>query len=61
MAERRDEAGSAPEVSSAKLELRRRALAARDALPGAFRARQSVARGQPAPALLELGAGDLRP
>jgi 5-formyltetrahydrofolate cyclo-ligase len=54
MADRRDDAGSAPEVSSAKLELRRRALAVRDALPGAFRARQSVAICARAAALPEL-------
>ncbi len=56
MADRRDEAGSGPEVSSAKLKLRRRALAARDALPGADRARQSVAICARAAALPELKA-----
>jgi len=56
MADARDEAGPAPEVSSAKLEMRRRALAARDALPGAERARQSVAVCARAAALPELEA-----
>ena len=56
MADRHDEAGSGPEVSGAKLKLRWRALAARDALPGAFRARQSVAICARAAALPELKA-----
>jgi len=56
MADTRDEAGSGPEVSDAKLELRRRALAARDALPGAERARLSVAVCARAAALPELDA-----
>jgi len=56
MVDRRGKAGSGPEVSSAKLELRRRALAARDALPGAERARLSVAVCARAAALPELEA-----
>jgi len=56
MADARDEAGPGPEVSSGKLEMRRRALAARDALPGAERAWQSVAVCARAAALPELEA-----
>ena len=56
MVDRRGAAGSGQEVSSAKLELRRRALAARDALPGAERARLSVAVCARAAALPELEA-----
>jgi 5-formyltetrahydrofolate cyclo-ligase len=56
MADRRGDAGSRPEVPGAKLELRRRALAARDALPGVERARLSVAVCARAAALPELEA-----
>ena len=56
MADRRNDAGPRPEPAGAKLELRRRALAARDALPGAERARLSVAVCARAAALPELDA-----
>ena len=56
MADRRDEAGSGPEPTGAKLQLRRRALAERDALPGAERARLSLAVCARAAALPELDA-----
>jgi 5-formyltetrahydrofolate cyclo-ligase len=56
MADRRGAAGSRPEVPAAKLVLRRRALAARDALPGAERARLSLAVCARAAALPELEA-----
>jgi len=55
-AERRGAAGARPEPPGAKLELRRRALAARDALPGAERARLSAQVCARAAALPELGA-----
>ena len=54
MADGRDDARSRPEVPEAKLELRRRALAARNALPGAERARLSAAVCTRAAALPEL-------
>lgn len=56
MVEGRGDAGSRPQVSGAKLDLRRRALAARDALPGAERARLSLVVCARAAALPELGA-----
>jgi len=56
MADRRNDAGPRPEVPGTKLELRRSALAARDALPGAERARLSVAVCARAAALSELDA-----
>lgn len=56
MADGRDDAGPRPEPTAAKPELRRRALAARDALPGMERARLSVAVCARAAALPELTA-----
>ena len=56
MADGGDSAGSRPQVPAAKADLRRRALAARDALPGADRARLSVAICARAAALPELEA-----
>jgi 5-formyltetrahydrofolate cyclo-ligase len=56
MTDRGDEVGSGAEVSSAKLELRRRALAARDALPAMERARLSLMICARAAALPELEA-----
>ena len=56
MPDRRNAAGPRPESAGAKLELRRRVLAARDALPGAERARLSVAVCARAAALPELDA-----
>jgi 5-formyltetrahydrofolate cyclo-ligase len=55
-AERRGDTGSAAEIPGGKLDLRRRALAARDALPGADRARLSLAVCARAAALVELEA-----
>ena len=55
-AELHDKAGSRPEGPGPKLELRRRALAARDALPGAERARLSARVCARAAALPELAA-----
>ncbi|HEX7610380.1 MAG TPA: 5-formyltetrahydrofolate cyclo-ligase, partial [Solirubrobacteraceae bacterium] len=54
MADGRGDAGSRPAIPRAKVEFRRRALAARDALPGAERARLSVAVCARAAALPEL-------
>jgi 5-formyltetrahydrofolate cyclo-ligase len=59
MVDRRNGAGPRPEPAGAKLELRRRALAARDALPGAERARLSVAVCARAAALPELDAATI--
>ena len=56
MVDRRNDAGPRPEPAGTKLELRRRALAARDALLGAERARLSVAVCARAAALPELDA-----
>ena len=56
MADGRDDAGPRPEPTGAKLASRRRALAARDALPDAERARLSVAICARAAALPELTA-----
>jgi len=56
MADGRDDAGPRAEPAGAKPELRRRVLAARDALPGAERARLSVAICARAAALPELTA-----
>jgi 5-formyltetrahydrofolate cyclo-ligase len=56
MANGRGETDSRPEGLSAKTDLRRRALAARDALPGAERARLSVAVCARAAALPEIAA-----
>ncbi len=54
MADGRGDAGSRPAIPRAKVEFRRRALAARDALPGAERALLSVAVCARAAALPEL-------
>ena len=54
MANTRDDAELRPQPAGAKLELRRRALAARDALPGAERARLSARVCARAAALPEL-------
>jgi len=56
MVDRRNDAGPRAEPAGAKLELRRRALAARDALPGAERARLSALVCARAAALPELVA-----
>ncbi len=56
MIARRDDAGSQAEPAGCKRDLRRRALAARDALPSAERARLSVAICARAAALPELEA-----
>jgi len=56
MADRRGDEGSRPGAPGAKREVRRRALAARDALPGAERARLSIAVCARAAALPELHA-----
>ena len=54
MVDRRSDAGPRPAPAAAKIEMRRRALAARDALPGAERARLSARVCARAAALPEL-------
>jgi 5-formyltetrahydrofolate cyclo-ligase len=58
-AERRGDTGAPVEIPGGKVDLRRRALAARDALPGAERARLSLAVCARAAALVELEAASI--